>query len=139
MEKLDRHKTGEEVLVKFSGGLVLKLPDNVLRGIVELEIVRLKALLLEHPHTGLWITDDKGVIVDLLGENCKHNLGWGPKYLLGKHLTALTEKPYTGTDDVYVINRLCHGGQMMAAEVVKGDIVFSDGKIYHVYLDTYFR
>ena len=139
MEKLDKHKSGEEVLVKFSRGLRRKVPDELLREVVEPEIERLKALLERHPHTGLFITDDMGIIVDLHGKNCKENLGWGAQYLIGKHLSSLTEKSYTGTEEVYLINRICYWGVLRRAEVVKGDVVLIDGKIYHVYLDTYFR
>ena len=126
-------------LISFSRGLVLKIPEVVLEEVTEMELERLKILLLHHLSSGLWITDERGVIVDVLKKNCKTNLGWDEDEVIGKNILNIIVKPYEGTEEVYEIYRVHRDGSSVRTKVVTGEVVLSNGHIYHVYLDTYFR
>ena len=126
-------------LITFSKGLVLKIPEEVLLELMEMELEKLKVLLSHHPTTGLWITDETGFIVDILKGNCTRNLGWDEEEIVGKHISSLVIKLHEGPEEVYELKRLHKDGRLVRTNVVEGKVVFSNGHIYHVYLDTYFR
>ncbi len=126
-------------LITFSKGLVLKIPEVVLMDVIEMELERLKILLLHHPETGLWVTDERGLIVDILKRNCKNNLGWEEDDVIGRHISTVVIKLYEGSEEVYEIDRVHRDGSLVRTKVVKGNVILSNGHIYHVYLDTYFR
>ncbi len=125
-------------LVPFAEGLLLKIPEAGLRGVPEYELEKLKKLLLASPDTGLWVTDEIGVIVDCLKENCKHNLGWKEKEVIGRNIATLETRVVDKKEKKYRVDRVHRDGRVVDAEVVHDTIVLSDGKTYHVYLDTYF-
>lgn len=134
-----RHEKVRGELLTFSRGLVLKIPEEVLLELMEMELEKLKVLLLRHPTTGLWITDERGVIVDILKANCKSNLGWDEEKVVGAHISSVAAKPHAGDEEVYELERIHRDGRLVRTNVVKGKVVLSNGHIYHVYLDTYFR
>jgi hypothetical protein len=133
------HKKVRAELMPFARGFVLKIPEEVLEGITEMEVEKLKILLMEYPMSGLWIADERGMIVDVLKENLADNLGWREEDLIGKNISSVVQKMPEPNREVYVIDRVHADGSHVRAEVVEGKVIFSDGNIYHLYIDTYFR
>jgi hypothetical protein len=133
------HKKVRAELTPFARGFVLKIPEEVLEGITEMEVEKLKLLLMEYPMSGLWIADERGVIVDLLKENIRDNLGWREEELIGRNISTVIDKMPEPQKEVYVIDRVHSDGSLVRTEVVEGKVIFSDGNIYHLYIDTYFR
>lgn len=135
------HKQVHGELVLFSEGLVLKISDEVLVTIKELELEKLKLLLLSYPRSGLWITDERGVIIDILKTNCLNNLGLKESDVVGRNISLMNAvgTPYEVSEKTVILNRLCKDGTSLRTEVVEGSLELSDGRIYHLYLDTYFE
>ncbi len=134
------HEGVKGELMTFSEGLVLKIPDEVLTSVKEMELEKLKLLLLKHPHTGLWVTDEGGAIVDIVKSNCELNLGWDDQEVLGKNISVVIEGGRSPDHScaTYFLNRMQKNGPPKKTEVVEDKITLSNGKVYYIYLDTYF-
>ena len=129
---VDYKKVPGEV-ISVAEGVILRIADETLRGIKEWELERLKIVLAGHPTTGLFVVDKAGLIVDYFLPNCKSNLGWEGDELIKKSLGSISGVERGSSF------RLHKDGSRVRTEMVEGEITFSDGKKYVVYIDTYFR
>ena len=124
-------------IITFLDGIVLKVSDVELLTIKEMEMEKLKVLILKFPKMGLWVTDEAGRIIDVLSVNCERNLGWKSHEVLGRNLSQFSVGERRGEE--YTLQRIHKRGNNKITEVVEGSVCLSDGKTYYIYLDTYHR
>lgn len=124
-------------VIAFREFLMFKVSDDLLIQIVEIEIERLKALILECPEKGLWITDENGVITDIVEENLYRNLGYQASDVLGKNIHDFETENSPDNASEYRITRVHRNGTLISANVAEGVVTLSDGSKRRIYVDSF--
>ncbi len=108
----------------------------------EIELIRLKALISGSPDAGFWVTDQDGIVKDVVGPNCSVHLGYDEKEIIGMNIGTFTTRSQgdslvDGVEQARMMQRRSKSGALIETEVVQRKVVMSNGDEYILHIDTY--
>lgn len=127
--------------------ILLMIKTEDLQQSLEIELVRLKALIQLNSNRGLWITDENDTIIDMVDKNLLHNLGYRKEEVLGKSIYTFIKDDYHDLarvraaehldEKTHYLERPKKDGGLIRVKVVPGEIKVQGRIKYRLYLDHY--